>query len=324
MPGCLAVRLLFLKRPRQDLALPVPRRERGAQEVSSDAAEGTSGRRLDGPGRGTVSLVWLALVLVASPGPVAWSELDSAGRTRAIGELRATAWPARLEAASARFLGTPYLVSPLGEGAGQDPDPLLRLDAVDCLTMVEQSLALGAAEDDASLVAELNRIRYTGEPSYANRNHVMEAQWLPHLVRAGRLREVTREYGGATTRRVTKVITSATWRGRVGRALALAPSAQATGRYELDLVPRAHVLEAVRGAPSGLVVAVVRADRASVVTRISHVGVLVQTSSGTVLRHASSLKGRVVDEPLSEYLRRNGEARWELVGVALYEPQEAR
>ena len=53
----------------------------------------------------------------------------------------------RLIAVSSMFLDTPYLNSPLGEGAGHppDPDPLIRFDGVDCTTFVEQTMALARA-----------------------------------------------------------------------------------------------------------------------------------------------------------------------------------
>ena len=55
--------------------------------------------------------------------------------------------PVRLEAVSEALLGRPYLIDPLGEGFGIDPDPLARYDAFDCLTFVEELLALVMAGD---------------------------------------------------------------------------------------------------------------------------------------------------------------------------------
>ena len=66
---------------------------------------------------------------------------------------------------------------------------------------------------------------------------------------------------------------------------------------------------------------VVRADRPSLVTRVSHVGVLVQSAKGPMLRHASRSFKKVVDEPVSRYLTRNLDfAQWTIEGLALYEP----
>src|SRR5690606_35806058 len=118
----------------------------------------------------------------------------------------------RVLRASERFLDAPYLPSPLGEGEGQDPDPLFRLDAVDCLTFVEASLALSLAERMEDVTPLLTALRYQGEaPSYAARNHLMEAQWLPHNLRKGFLEDVTARYGGPRVVRVEKVLTAKTW-----------------------------------------------------------------------------------------------------------------
>jgi hypothetical protein len=178
------------------------------------------------------------------------------------------------------------------------------------------------APDDASLVSTLNAIRYEGSPSYAGRNHVMEAQWLPSNVKKGFLKDVTRQYAGAATVRTTKVISAATWREKSGRALGLPASAQPTGAFALELLPAARAVQALARAPSGLVVVVARADRPWLVTRVSHVGVLIQSDRGPLLRHASRSFKRVVDEPLSHYLARNLDyGAWTIEGLAIFEPQ---
>lgn len=264
-------------------------------------------------------MILLSLALAATPG---WSSLDAPQRTEAMVKLKKESWPGRLAAATARFLGTPYAVSPLGEGEGPDPDPRVRLDAVDCLTMVEQALALSTAEDDGSLVDTLDRIRYSGSPSYGHRNHVMEAQWLPHLVQLGWLRDVTRAYGGPATKKVKKAVSPATWQGKLGRSLALEPSARALGEFELDIIPAHLAASALARAPEGLVLVVVRSDLPSMITRVSHVAVLIHGPSGPTIRHASSTQHLVVDEPLAGFLERNRQASWPLTGLAVYEPQE--
>src|SRR5215211_1421494 len=71
---------------------------------------------------------------------------------------------------SARFLGTPYVHSPLGEGAGVDPDAIIRFDAVDCLTFVEETLALSIARSPTQVVPILLHLRYGRGPLYEDRN----------------------------------------------------------------------------------------------------------------------------------------------------------
>ena len=51
----------------------------------------------------------------------------------------------RIDAISEAMLERPYIADPLGEGEGTDADPLVRYDAFDCLTFVEEVLALSLA-----------------------------------------------------------------------------------------------------------------------------------------------------------------------------------
>ncbi len=259
-----------------------------------------------------MSLLLLTVLLAA--GPTAES-MVLFGPPRPLGE--------RLEAVSAKFLGVAYVASPLGEGKGKDPDPLIRYDAVDCLTFVEETIALSLASSPESVVPLLTRIRYEGEsPDYEARNHVMEAQWLPSNLKKGFLKDVTRAVGGPQTVRVKKRLDDAAWASRSGAWLGLSPEGQRRGDFEWDLIPASAAQERLKAAPTGTVVVVVRADRPRMVTRISHVGFLIHKKKALFLRHASRSFGKVVDEPLANYLGRNlAYAKWTVEGVSLYAVQ---
>lgn len=227
---------------------------------------------------------------------------------------------------SSRFLGTPYLVSPLGEGNGVDPDPTFRLDAVDCLTFVEETLALSLAREDGEVPTLLESIRYASTPRYEDRNHLMEAQWLPNNIRKGFLTDVTRRYGGEDTVQVQKVITARTWTSRSSQELKLPKDRQLVGTYALNVIPLDRVLAHARTLPSGTVMAVVRDDLPLKATRITHLGFVVQKGKRAWLRHAA--RGRsVVDEDLETFLIRNSKyTKWKVTGVTLFEahhPPEA-
>jgi Protein of unknown function (DUF1460) len=228
----------------------------------------------------------------------------------------------RLDAISEKFLDTPYLHSPLGEGEGIDPDPTIRFDAVDCLTFVEQTLALGLAPTPDEVPGLLQALRYGDRPAYEDRNHLMEAQWLPNNVRKGFLRDVTADYGGKDTVRVRKVLSEESWRSGSSRALQLPPDAQLRGEFDLDVIPLEKVGGLLREIPTGTILVVVREDRPNKVTRITHLGFVVQKRRRTWLRHAArSHYARVVDEDLVTFLTRNSKySKWPVVGVALYQP----
>jgi hypothetical protein len=264
-----------------------------------------------------------SLLPTRTPPPAHWRTLSQAERDALLQANRGAPLAERVLALSARFLGTPYVHSPLGEGEGPDPDPLFRDDAVDCLTFVEQSLALALAERPGDVGPLLARLRYDGEVRYADRNHLMEAQWLPANVRRGFLRDVTRQVGGAATVRTEKVLTRASWASGSSRALALPPERQLRGRFPLEVLP----LEALQGRldvlPVGSILLVVREERAFKATRVTHLGFVVRKEGRTFLRHASRDPfQRVVDEDLARFLGRNSRyARWPVVGVSVFAPE---
>jgi Protein of unknown function (DUF1460) len=75
----------------------------------------------------------------------------------------------------------------------------------------------------------------------------------------------------------------------------------------------------------GAIVTVVRVDRRSVPTRISHQGIVVRKGGRRFLRHASSGPRfrRVIDYPLVSYFRfskRYFKTRWPVMGVNVQMP----
>lgn len=234
----------------------------------------------------------------------------------------------RLLHVSERFLGTPYVASPLGEGSGVDPDPTFRTDAVDCLTFVEETMALSLARQDSEVPSLLEHIRYASTPVYEDRNHLMEAQWLPNNIRKGFLEDVTRRYGGEDTVQVHKVLTARTWTSKSSQELMLPKDRQPVGTFSLNIIPLDRLLAHARQVPSGTIMVIVREDLPFKATRITHLGFVVQKGKRTWLRHAAR-NGfhRVVDEDLETFLARNSRyTKWKVTGMSLFQahrPAEA-
>ncbi len=275
----------------------------------------------------------LAAVLAATPSastspstppvsPTATARYLAAAATAADGAVPEKALHERVDEIAARFLGTPYVHSPLGEGEGKDPDPLLRFDAVDCLTYVEGVMALATARSPAEVPLRLQHIRYAdGSPAYETRNHLMEAQWLPNNVQKGYLRPITRELGGNDAVSTSKVIAKDSWATQASKLLELPEDKQVTGTFTFELLPIDKVLEHARRAPAGTVMVIVREERARKITRITHLGLLTHKRGRPHLRHAASNHyRRVVDEDLETFLTRNAKyEKWPVAGFALYE-----
>ncbi len=230
----------------------------------------------------------------------------------------------RLLAVSAAMLDVPYAHSPLGEGAGRqpDPDPLIRFDAVDCTTFIEQCLALARARSLPEALGWLRRIRYRdGRMAYRWRKHFMEAQWIPDNQRSGFLTDITAAVAGDRVRWVEKRLDAAVWQRRrhPEKWPQLTAAQIPSGVFRLPIVPLDAVLELQQRIPAGTLVNVVRSDFASMPTRVTHQGLMVDCPAGRCLRHAGRAGyARVVDEPLAHFVRRNAAYRkWPVDGFNL-------
>jgi hypothetical protein len=215
----------------------------------------------------------------------------------------------RIAAISARYLGVPYRLDPLGEGPNgdRDADPLVCHTAVDCQTFVEQVLAEALAPGGADHLPLLTRIRYRdGVVGFGSRNHYMVTDWLPQ--NRWFLRDLTARIGVKQVRTMEKVIDRpAFFRSRGAPALAEQAAVQ---RSRTAYIPRRALLGVMARVPNGAVLIWVQ-DRPGIIA--AHCGLAIRRPDGGIMfRHASQRRGRVVDEPLAEYLRR---APARIVGV---------
>ena len=121
---------------------------------------------------------------------------------------------ARLEQVIADSQGTPYHDGPLGEGPGApyDEDPLIDLSRVDCVTFVEQSVALASAPSLAQATEVLQHYRYKdGQIDFLHRNHFMLVDWVSNNPWC---KETTTDLG-IETQNVTRTISKAGFFRRV-------------------------------------------------------------------------------------------------------------
>lgn len=234
----------------------------------------------------------------------------------------ARSWPELLESVSRGLVAGPYLLSPLGEGEGVDPDPRFRLDAFDCTTFVETVLALAACDNPTEAAALLDRIRYHGLPSFQSRSHLIEAQWIPSLVEQGFVEDVTEELGGDAVRYVDVVITKRSWKTRrIGRDLAL--DTPPIGKHRLPMIPIAKMVSDPPSLPPGTIVNIVREEVPWSPTMIAHQGIVLAAprTGVAIVRHASPVSKRVIDETvehmMGRYLKPKREKKWKIAGVNL-------
>ena len=230
----------------------------------------------------------------------------------------------RVRAHSESWLGLPYLDGGFGEGGGVDPDPMIRRDAFDCLTLVEEVLALSLATDPAGVHAIRMGLRYRngGPATYENRRHFMLAEWIPGTIEEGWMEEITSNYEGAE--RMHWEVSSDTWAGWSKRHLfPLADTRLPVGAEEFWYLPIDAALAAVNDIPPGTVVFTLRQPFAHLPIAITHVGIVVDTGQPT-LRHATKIGDDMVkDHPLEWYIDHlRTYVNWPAAGVILLAPRE--
>jgi hypothetical protein len=261
-----------------------------------------------------------ALVSAAPAASLTERELDAK-----ISEAHGMPFPGRIETLSRLFLGVPYTDLPLGDGdSGPEPGPLFRTDGVDCQTYVETVLAMANASSLDHAKAILTDIRYAnGKPSFQTRNHFTEAQWLPANARKGYLKDAVPTLNRRAPAETLTLVKSQ-WT-QVPALQRLTTAEIPDGKYLVRYLPLEEARKRGNDIPSGTIVMVVREHDPNRVVRISHMGFVLRSENGLVVRHASTGKERaVLDEPFDAFVQRQTEyKKWKVVGLALARPVEA-
>lgn len=231
----------------------------------------------------------------------------------------------RMAAISQVLLGQPYVVDAAGEGIAPDTDPPARYDAFDCLTFVEEVLALALAGDPSSAAAVRTRLRYGDQaPSYETRRHFMLTQWIPGAIADGFLVDITDRLG--ETHLVDKTVTADTWRWWRRRALFQLPDERLpAGRFTLPVMSIDAAFAAIDAIPAGALVLTVRKSREGVPIVVTHLGFKLPDDGGRpMMRHATKMSGqRVMDHSLAWYVDHlRSYDRWPVDGVTVLMPQE--
>ncbi len=229
----------------------------------------------------------------------------------------------RVGAVSAPFLGLPHVDGPTGEGREPDEDPPARYDAFDCLTFVEEVLALVLAPDPAEVGTYRTALRFLdGQATYATRNHFFEWEWVPRNVASGFLEDVTEALGGAVVHE--KEVSTQVWnRWRRRPRFVLPDERFPTGRFRLAVLPLEAALAAVSRIPPGAIVVTVRTPVPHLPLVVTHVGLMVPGRVPT-MRHATHLSTHNVrDDSLAWYVQHLKEyTRWPVAGIQVLLPRE--
>ncbi len=245
---------------------------------------------------------------------------------------------ARIDAVSAKFLGTPYKLGPLGEGeTGEfDRDPLISFERFDCTTFVEEVAALSLEPDLEKAKTLLQKIRYKdGVVSYETRNHFPETDWIPNNMAAGYLADVTGKVAGRRMKWVFRTIRKRDWYLQKSTTdlegfsaeseeanLARLEKLRALGEpfkdesARLPYLPLEDLPALAAKIPDGTIGNVVRESLPEKPIVVTHQVLIFQKPAGTIIRHAAYGK-QVQDEPLLEYFAKFKDAKWRVLGLNL-------
>jgi|GEM_PF-282844 len=235
---------------------------------------------------------------------------------------------ARVTAISEAMMGTPYLNDATGEGTAPDFDPPARYDAFDCLTFVEEVLALSIAADERGAAAIRNSLRYGhGQPhTYEDRQHFMLQQWVPGAIEAGWVKDITAELG--ETRLMEKTVTLRNWQWWKGRKSFLLPdSLLPVGAFRLPVLTPGTAWDIAPEIPDGAIVLTVRESKDHVPIIVTHLGFKVSSAhpDKPFFRHATKMgkRPRVRNDWLRWYVEHNRWYHWwPVAGFTVLMPQE--
>jgi hypothetical protein len=267
-----------------------------------------------------IMIAALIAALLASP----VSQLSEQDLDARIAQVHSLPFPERIDRLTGVFLGTPYGELPLGDGSGPEPWPRWRIDKVDCQTYVETVLAMANARSLAEAKSILDDIRYKGAPSFENRNHFTEAQWLPANIEKGYFTDEVPVIDGRAPTETLTLVHSQWSKVQVLRRLANIHNIP-DGKYHVRYLTTDDLRSHARSIEPGSIIMVVREHDPNRIVRISHMGFIIQTPKGWMVRHASTgPEHAVIEVPFGEYIQKQASfKKWKVVGFALARPVDA-
>lgn len=260
----------------------------------------------------TLGLLLLALPLAACPAlaiPVPREAAETPVARVTAGLDDAAPMPALVAAVAARFVGKPYGA----QGYSPREGLACELDAFDCVTLVEASMAiarsLAAGEPtQRAYVRELASLRFRdGKPDgFASRLHYF-SDWIGHHTAAGRLEDVTAELGGEPDTRSIDYMTRNWEKYQKVKVeadfAAMRKVEQALSASKRHWLPKAKVAGIVDRLQSGDILAIVTNIEG---LDVVHVGLAYRKPDGVMHLLHAPVPGDVVSvssKPLVDYLK---------------------
>jgi len=195
----------------------------------------------------------------------------------------------RISYFSSRLKGKPYFLGPTGEGRSIFPSykPRVNFDEMDCVTYMEHALALAYSKNYNNFFDILQSIRYKNAVmTYDMRNHYLIADWV-----ANNKFDII---GG------TEIFEK-----EINKKSFFKDSAIANPKISISFLPKKDAIiyaDTVKFAKDTIFGVAILSELPGL--DAAHTGFAISgRKGGLMLRHASQLKGKVIEQPLSEFLK---------------------
>lgn len=198
------------------------------------------------------------------------------------------------------FLGTPYNFKCVGDGpyALYEPWPLVNFKETNCMSYCEHVLALSISDYWDNFFNNLQHIRYrNGLIGMKTRNHYTMADWLPQ--NNWLLKDVSRQIGGAFTKRVTRTISHKTF--FAGKGITDPTDVLPDRRLTIDYVPLEKLAEVKDRLKTGDICALIFRDKKDIFS--AHMLMIMEKDGQKVVRESTTRGMTTFDTPYDEWVQ---------------------
>jgi len=197
----------------------------------------------------------------------------------------------RINYFSNKLKGKPYFLGPMGEGLSIYPSykPRVNFNEMDCVTYMEHVLALSYAKNYNDFFRILQNIRYkNGVIDYKTRNHFLVADWMTNN-------------GFAAGSGWVEIFEK-----EIDKKKFFADPSLDNPKVNIAYLPKAEAIvyaDTMKFARDTIFGLAILSDLPGL--DAAHTGFVVGSGKkkGLMFRHASQLKGKVIEQPLSEFLK---------------------
>jgi hypothetical protein len=287
-----------------------------------------------------ISLILTSTALLAAP-RVYTSDNKTIQKLYHRLDAKPTPMPVRLNQISRYFLHAPYQDNALGEGpdAKYDQGPLYRSDKFDCETYIDTVIAIALAPHFDAFIQAIKHIRYqNGEVAFITRNHFTSIDWNKNNQKTGVFQDITESILDKNNLPAAKISTTLinkpNWYAQLSEARIRLPNASSEERaHKHQMLRREGKILAAETAhlpyipltalfnpegepnlvlfnqiPDGAIIEIVRPnwdleDKIGTQLDVSHMGFVFIENNALRFRHASTMKKKVSDVSLIEYLK---------------------